>query len=406
MNEKYPLPEGWRWGRLGEVCEKPVYGYTASAEHKEVGPKFLRITDIQNGKVDWDRVPYCRYNKALEKYLLKSGDVLFARTGATTGKSYLITAAPPKTIFASYLIRVRTGNDLMSEFLYQFLQSDFYWQQVESNKRGGAQPNMNATLLSNIVLPLPPLPGQKRIVAKLQELMQEIERARTACEKQLEAAKALPAAYLREVFESEEAKKWERKRLGAVCQINPPRPKNFHRTPDSLTSFVPMVAVDEKTGTITKPEVVPYSKIAKGYTYFEENDILFAKITPCMQNGKHVIARNLINGIGYGTTEFHVLRPNNQVLSEWIWYFIRQPYFLKEATAYFTGAVGQQRVPDSFLSDYIILIPSIEVQKNIIEELKQKMAQVRNLQFAIQNQQSALNTLPQTILKKAFSGKL
>ena len=99
--------------KLGEVCEKPAYGYTASAEHKGVGPKFLRITDIQNGKVDWNRVPYCRYNDALEKYLLKSGDILFARTGATTGKSYHITETPSKTIFASYLIRVRTGNDLL-----------------------------------------------------------------------------------------------------------------------------------------------------------------------------------------------------------------------------------------------------------------------------------------------------
>jgi len=98
MNERYPLPEDWRWVKLGEVCEKPTYGYTASAEHKEVGPKFLRITDIQNGKVDWARVPYCRDNEGLEKYLLKSGDVLFARTGATTGKSYLITETPPKRL--------------------------------------------------------------------------------------------------------------------------------------------------------------------------------------------------------------------------------------------------------------------------------------------------------------------
>jgi len=102
-----------------------------------------------------------------------------------------------------------------------------------------------------------------------------------------------------------------------------------------------MAAVDEKTGTIAKPEVVPYKKVAKGYTYFEENDVLFAKITPCMQNGKHVIARNLNDGIGFGTTEFHVLRPNNDILAEWIHFFIRQSYFLQEATAYFTGAVSE-----------------------------------------------------------------
>ena len=215
---KEELPQDWRWTKLRDVCEKPQYGYTASAEDKEVGPKFLRITDIQGGKVNWNSIPYCRCNDEVDRYLLKSGDILFARTGGTTGKSYLITEVPTKTIFASYLIRVRTGNDLIPEYLYLFLQSETYWKQVEINKRGGAQPNMNATLLSNIVLPLPSLPEQKRIASKLQELMQEVERARTACEKQLEAAKALPAAYLREVFESEEAKKWERKRLGKVAK--------------------------------------------------------------------------------------------------------------------------------------------------------------------------------------------
>ncbi|RLB03624.1 MAG: restriction endonuclease, partial [Deltaproteobacteria bacterium] len=145
-----PLKEGWRWVRLGEVCEKPQYGYTASAENEPVGPKFLRITDIQEGRVNWEGVPYCRCGKDLDKYLLRPGDILFARTGGTTGKSYLITEVPPKAIFASYLIRVRTRDDLIPEYLYLFLQSDMYWDQVESNKRGGAQPNMNATLLSNI----------------------------------------------------------------------------------------------------------------------------------------------------------------------------------------------------------------------------------------------------------------
>lgn len=406
MNEKQPLPEGWQWVRLGEVCEKPDYGYTTSAEYKEVGPKFLRITDIQNGKVDWDKVPYCRYGDEIEKYLLKSGDILFARTGGTTGKSYLVSEVPPKTIFASYLIRVRTGKDLMPEYLYQFLQSDVYWAQVNVHKRGGAQPNMNATLLSNILLPLPSPSEQKHIAAEIRGLMREVERARSACEKQLEAAKALPAAYLREVFESEEAKKWERRRLGEVCDINPRRPDNLSRFADTPTTFVPMAAVDERTGAIANPEVVPYSKVSRGYTYFEENDVLFAKITPCMQNGKHVIAKDLIDGIGFGTTEFHVLRPCHETLPEWVHFFIRQPYFLREAMAYFTGAVGQQRVPDSFLSNYIIPLPLKEEQKRIATDLKEKMAQAEKLRASIEKQLEAINALPQAILRKAFRGEL
>lgn len=199
---------------------------------------------------------------------------------------------------------------------------------------------------------------------------------------------------------------WRWVRLGEVCEINPSRPKNFIRSPDAPTTFVPMATVDEKTGTIAKPEVVAYSKVAKGYTYFEEGDVLFAKITPCMQNGKHVIARNLIDGIGFGTTEFHVLRPNNEILSEWIYYFVRQPHFLQEATAYFTGAVGQQRVPDGFLVNYIIPLPPIEDQKHIVSYLKEKMALVEKLRIATEKQLEQINALPQVILRKAFRGEL
>ncbi|MEW6418787.1 MAG: restriction endonuclease subunit S [Nitrospirota bacterium] len=197
------LPRGWRWVRLGEVCEKPQYGYTASADDKKVGPKLLRITDIQNGEVNWDGVPYCRCDTEIDKYLLKSGDILIARTGGTTGKSYLITKVPSTTIFASYLIRVRTGSNLIPEYLYQFLQSDIYWQQVALNMRGGAQPNMNATLIGGLCLPLPPLPEQKRISTKIHELMQEVYNLKSAILNQKSAVDALPQAFLRKAFRGE-----------------------------------------------------------------------------------------------------------------------------------------------------------------------------------------------------------
>lgn len=199
---------------------------------------------------------------------------------------------------------------------------------------------------------------------------------------------------------------WRWVKLGEVCAINPARPKNFNRSSDVPTTFVPMASIDEKTGTISKPEIVPYSKVYKGYTYFEEDDVLFAKITPCMQNGKHAIARNLIDGIGFGTTEFHVLRHGKESLSEWIWYFIRQPNFLEEAKAYFSGAVGQQRVPKSFLSNYIIPLPPIEEQKHIAVKIQELMQETASARTACEKELEAINALPQAILRKAFRGKL
>jgi len=198
---------------------------------------------------------------------------------------------------------------------------------------------------------------------------------------------------------------WRWVRLGEVCEVNPSRPKNFTRSSETPTSFIPMVAVDEKTGTIAKPEVVPYSKVAKGYTYFEENDVLFAKITPCMQNGKHVIARNLIDGIGFGTTEFHVLRSKKEVLSEWIYFFIRQPYFLRKATAYFTGAVGQQRIPEYFLSDYVIPLPLIEEQHRIAVKIQELMQEIERARMACEKQLEAAKALPAAYLREVFESE-
>jgi len=195
---------------------------------------------------------------------------------------------------------------------------------------------------------------------------------------------------------------WRWVKLDDVCELNPRRPKSFARSPNVPTTFIPMAAVDDKTGAVAKPEIVPYSKVSKGYTYFEENDVLFAKITPCMQNGKHVIARNLIDRIGFGTTEFHVLHPAGEVLPEWIYFFIRQPYFLRQATAYFTGAVGQQRVPEGFLSEHLIPLPPMTEQKHIIAKIQELMQQVEHTRTACEKQLKAAKALPAAYLRTVF----
>lgn len=125
----------WIESSVGDICENPQYGYTAPATQKNVGPKMLRITDIQNSKVNWESVPFCFFTeKDKEKYLLKNDDILFARTGGTTGKSYFVKN-PPESVFASYLIRLRTKEaSVLPEYLYQYFQSRFYWDQVIDKK--------------------------------------------------------------------------------------------------------------------------------------------------------------------------------------------------------------------------------------------------------------------------------
>jgi type I restriction enzyme, S subunit len=127
--------------------------------------------------------------------------------------------------------------------------------------------------------------------------------------------------------------------------------------------------VDEIHGTIARPERRSYREVARGFTYFREEDVLFAKITPCMENGKAAIARGLLNGIGFGSTEFHVLRPKSAVMPQWIFAFVRQQSFRTEAEANFTGTAGQQRVPMDFLQRVLILVPPLSEQERIVRIL-------------------------------------
>lgn len=177
-HNKVAVSSNWTETTISQVCEPAQYGFTASAESLPVGPRMLRITDIQAGRVDWDAVPYCQCSEP-EKYLLQPGDILFARTGATTGKSYLVKECP-NSVFASYLIRLRPKEIILPEFLYWFFQSPQYWVQITEQKQGTGQPGVNASKLGKLVIKFPPKDEQRRIVARIEELMERSQRARGA----------------------------------------------------------------------------------------------------------------------------------------------------------------------------------------------------------------------------------
>ena len=154
--------------------------------------------------------------------------------------------------------------------------------------------------------------------------------------------------------------------LGEVSTINPRAGKMPPANEDMSVSFVPMAAVDERIGAITAHDIRPLSQVSKGFTAFQNGDVLFAKITPCMENGKAALARGLTNGIGRGSTEFHVIRPSSRILGEYIYYFVRQPLFREQAKRQFTGTAGQQRVPKSFLENALIPLPPLHEQRRIV----------------------------------------
>ena len=172
----FDIPESWEWVRLYEIADSIQYGYSAPA--RQSGRiRMVRISDIQNGKINWNTVPFCDIaEKDVERYLVEAGDVLFARTGGTVGKSYLVRDTPQESIYAGYLIRTRFLSCVLPQFAKIFFESDIYWKQLKSGLVATAQPNFNGKKLASMRIPLPPLAEQKRIVAKLEELLPLCER--------------------------------------------------------------------------------------------------------------------------------------------------------------------------------------------------------------------------------------
>ncbi len=170
---------------------------------------------------------------------------------------------------------------------------------------------------------------------------------------------------------------WPLEPLSQACTINPRLPRSHGLADDHVVTFVPMAAIDEIAGKIANPQAKPFVEVKKGFTHFENGDVLFAKITPCMENGKAAIARELLGGHGFGSTEFHVLRTKARVLPEWVFYFVRRQSFRMEAKRNFTGTAGQQRVPTTFMESTILPVPPLEEQRRIVDILSHAESIVR-----------------------------
>ncbi len=195
------LPDGWVWATVGALSYNIQYGYTASSITSPVGPKILRITDIQDNKVDWETLPYCKISKnELGKYSIKKDDLFFARTGATVGKSYLLQKNILNTIFASYLIRVQYIKGAQPQYIYYYFQSQWYWNQIYQNQSGTGQPNFNGEKLGAMISPLPPITEQKEIVQCLEKIFSKISTLENYCKTELQRKSKLRQAILKAAF--------------------------------------------------------------------------------------------------------------------------------------------------------------------------------------------------------------
>ncbi len=201
-NKMFEIPNVWSWTDIRSISIKIHYGYTASSNLEEVGPKLLRITDIQNNKVSWNEVPYCQIeNEQKDKYLLKEGDFVFARTGATVGKSFLILGEIPEAVFASYLIRIKINTKVNNKYVSYFFNTLSYWQQISEGQVGIGQPNVNAQVLSRILLPLTNLEEQKQIVEEIESRFSIVDKIEEVIDQNLKMTESLRQSILKKAFE-------------------------------------------------------------------------------------------------------------------------------------------------------------------------------------------------------------
>lgn len=297
-----------------------------------------------------------------EKLLMKKGDVLFGKRRAYQKK---VAIAPFDGIFSAHGLVLRPKTDVIDPgFFPLFIASDYFLDAAIKISVGSLSPTINWRDLKELEFDLPSIPVQQ----KLAKVLWAINDTKGAYQKLILETDELVKSQFIEMFgrPGQDDKGWGLTTLGKCCELNPR--SSLDIDDDKEVSFVPMPAVSEH-GQIDAKEHKPYREVKTGYTHFEENDVLFAKITPCMENGKGAVAKDLINGVGAGSTEFHVLRPiPGKSNPYWLYELTMLTGFRDEARSRMTGTGGQLRVPIGFLEYYPISLPPIDMQ-NVFEAI-------------------------------------
>lgn len=377
---------------LAEIAAKIDYGLTASASKAQVGPKFLRITDIQNDAVDWNDVPFCEATqKKLAKARIKPGDIVFARTGATTGKSFLINNPPENAVFASYLIRVRPSDKAIPSYLAHFFRSQDYWSQINNRTRGAAQGGVNATSLGELEIPLPPLDEQRRIAGILDAADALRRRRREA----LALLDTLPGAIFAEMFgNGNDLEKVPMKELIEVRSslADPTLPENAglpHVGPEHIL---------QGGGRIEWGRVQSCHEdgVTSGKYHFSAGDVIYSKIRPYLN--KVAIA----DRPGMCSADMYALRPSSDRMT------IRYLHFIlgsAEFLSYGNRVSGRANIPKmnrKQLLAFDVPLPTTN-QQNEFEKRLDTIDIERN---KLVRQSSEIETLFASLQYRAFAGEL
>lgn len=373
----FEVPESWEWTKLKNISSSILYGVSQSAK-KEGKYRLLRITDIQNDKVDWSTVPFTDYNEQeAEKYLLKEGDLLFARTGATVGKSYLVKENISNAIYASYLIRVQLLEGILPEYIKAFFGSLFYWQRIKTDSVGTGQPNVNGTILSRFLIPIPPLPEQHRIVFKVEQLfsvINSIEESKGKLEDFIEQAKTkiLDLAVSGKLVKKTSL--WRHCKLGDILY-----PMETKKPQGDTFNYIDIQSIDNKRNVVSEIKVLPVSKApSRASRFTEKGDTLFSMVRPYLRNIAMVEDDGCI-----ASTGFFVCRPTEIIDSKYCFYFMLSPYTVDGLNSFLKGD-NSPSINKGQVENWEIELPSLAEQHDIVAKVDQLFSVLDRIRDNIQ----------------------
>ena len=380
------IPAGWKSASLADICNFIEKGKRKASFGKNRG-QFIFVPSALTTK-------YCDEADYVETSIVL-GD------GGVANVHYVDT--PFSASDHTYVLREKDKSNVVLKYVYYNLLANI--EHIQKGFGGAAIKNVSKTYLKNTPIIYPDLPEQQRIVAKLDALFADIDAQKQITQQSLQNAEELFESFSDKIFE-EPHDGWLVKNLGAIS--NQKQSKNEIKCSEQdMVTFAPMEQLGIGSKYLFTKTTKTLSEEKTGYTYFAENDVLMAKITPCFENGKIGIAKKLENGIGFGSTEYIVFRPLINLDIEFLYYFLNRKTFRMRGAKRMLGAAGHKRVSKDFINEYPFQYPSnIETQKQIVCQLDAVYEQTQSLRQIYTQQIADLDELKQAILKKAFNGEL
>ena len=406
-------PSGWETRALGTLGHAVRLSVTPEAQttyelwsvpsFSEGSPEIVNGSAIGSAKlrVEQGDVLICKINPRINR-VWRVRDV---------GSTYESIASPEWLVF-------RPSDEVDGEYLRLCLTAPEFRNYIAESVSGvtGSHTRAKADRILRFEVPIPPLDEQRRIVAILEDHLSRLDATCHSIDRISNVAVSMRRSILAAAFRGRLLTQrygelqpaglpegWRLTRIGDIVEVGP---KKADLSPDTVVSFVPMPRVKEVSGQINLVDSITAGEgKRRNLTYFEDGDVIFAKITPCMENGKIALARGLTGGAAFGSTEFHVLRPSDAVDARYLRYFLVQEDFRAEAERSMTGAVGQRRVPRSFLTNYLIPLPPMDEQQRIVAVLEDHLCRLDAASHSIDRVSDVTVSLRRSLLAAAFSGR-